>query len=53
MLLKGEGVLMNRSLALHYFQSSADQGNAPAQFAYGLILSPGEGILMNKSLAIQ
>jgi TPR repeat protein len=42
---------MNKSLAAHNFQLSADQGNALAQFNYGVMLVNGEGIWMNKSLA--
>jgi TPR repeat protein len=52
MLAQGEGILMNKSHAVHYFKSSADQGNAVAQFNYSIMLSQGEGILMNKSHAV-
>jgi TPR repeat protein len=51
MLLRGDGISMNQSLAAHYFKLSADQGEAKTQFEYGLILSCGEGISRDKSLA--
>jgi TPR repeat protein len=30
MLARGEGILMNKSLAVHYYKLSADQGYAAA-----------------------
>jgi TPR repeat protein len=44
---------MNKSLAVHCFELSADQGDAEAQFYYGLMLAEGEGIFMNKSLGFR
>jgi TPR repeat protein len=45
-------ILMNKSLAVHYFKLSADQGIAEAQYICRLTLATCEGISMNKSLAI-
>jgi hypothetical protein len=42
---------MNKSHGAHYFKLSADQGDAAAQFNYGVMLFWGDGISMNKSLA--
>jgi TPR repeat protein len=42
---------MNKSLAVHYFKLSADQGNSYGQLCYGARLACGDGISMNKSLA--
>jgi TPR repeat protein len=52
MLESGEGIVMNKSLAVQYSKLSADQGNAAAQYIYGYMLDRGEGISMNKSLAV-
>jgi TPR repeat protein len=52
MLSQGEDILMNKSLAVHYFKLSADQGNASAQCHYGFMLARGEGISMTESLAV-
>jgi TPR repeat protein len=52
MLARGEGISMNKSLAVHYYKLSADQGFAAAQYNYGFMLARGEGISMNKSLAV-
>jgi TPR repeat protein len=51
MLLRGDGIDMDKSLAAHYLKLSADQGDSSAQVAYGLMLYRGDGIDMNKSLA--
>jgi TPR repeat protein len=51
MLNNGDGILINKSLAAHYYRLSADQGIAVAQFNYGLMLNNGDGISINKSLA--
>jgi TPR repeat protein len=39
MLLKGEGIPMNKSLAVHYLKLAADQRCAPAQLAYGVMIT--------------
>jgi TPR repeat protein len=39
---------MNKSRTVHYYKSSADQGDAEAQFTDGLVLAQGEGVSMNK-----
>jgi TPR repeat protein len=36
MLKIGKGVKMKQSVGTHYFEFSADQGNAEAQFRYAL-----------------
>jgi TPR repeat protein len=51
-LVCGDGISINKSLAVHYFKLSADHGNADSHFNYGLVLAHGDGILMNKSLAV-
>jgi TPR repeat protein len=35
---------MDKAEAVHYLKLSADQGNADAQFRYGLQLAKGEGV---------
>jgi TPR repeat protein len=52
MLKKGEGISINESLAVHYYKSSADHGNAVAQRNYGIMLSKGEGVSITKSCAV-
>jgi hypothetical protein len=52
MLFRGDGISINKSLATHYFKLSVDQGQAEAQFGYGIILSHGNGISVNKFLAV-
>jgi TPR repeat protein len=52
MLAYGDSISMDKSLTAHYYKLSADQGDAKAQFAYGLMLAEGDGIAMNKSLAV-
>jgi hypothetical protein len=42
---------MNKSLAVHYLQLSAEHGDRDGQLGYGLCLLNGKGIPMNKSLA--
>jgi TPR repeat protein len=44
LLTRGEGISMNKSLAVHYHRLSADQGDAQTQFNYGLMRTRGEGI---------
>jgi TPR repeat protein len=44
------GFCKNKSLAVHYYKLSADQGNAEAQFYYGFMLRRGEGISMKNHL---
>jgi hypothetical protein len=38
-------------LAAHYYKLSADQGDADAQFNYGILFSNGEGLAQDKSVA--
>jgi TPR repeat protein len=42
---------MDKSLAVHYYKLSADQGHPYAQFNYAVLLDTGDGIAMDKSLA--
>jgi TPR repeat protein len=44
-------VEIGESLAAHYFKLSADQGNADAQYSYGIAFAIGQGIGIDKSLA--
>jgi TPR repeat protein len=46
-----DGIAMDESLAAHYYQLSADQGSARAQFHYAFLPDTGDGIVMDKSLA--
>jgi TPR repeat protein len=52
MLEKDEGISTNKSLAVHYYKLSADQGFAKAQFHEGFMLAKAEGISMNRSFAV-
>jgi TPR repeat protein len=47
LLHNGEGISKNVHLAAKYYKLSADQGNADAQYAYGLLLKNGEGVSKN------
>jgi TPR repeat protein len=49
---RGEGISVNKSLAVQYYKLSADQDKADGQLNYGFMLDSGEGISMNKSLAV-
>jgi TPR repeat protein len=51
LLLIGEGIEMNKSLAAYYFKLSSDQRFVQAQLHYGPLFAKGEDIAMNKSLA--
>jgi TPR repeat protein len=39
MLAQGEGLSMNKSLAVRYFKLSADQGLVEAEFNYSIMLA--------------
>jgi hypothetical protein len=45
MLVYGEGISMNKSLAAHYFKMTVDQGVAIAQHNYAILLRMGEAII--------
>jgi TPR repeat protein len=43
----GEGILMNKSLAVHYYKLSVDQGFVMMQWVYANCLLSGIGIEAN------
>jgi hypothetical protein len=47
LLLRGDGITMNKSLAAHYFKMSADQGLCSSQLAYANLLLRGDGVPIN------
>jgi TPR repeat protein len=46
MVFHADGLLMNKSLAAHYFRLSADHGNAMALFNFSAMLFHSAGILL-------
>jgi TPR repeat protein len=51
-LLNGRGVGVDLRLAVHYLKLLANQGNAGAQFAYGVCLLDGRGVGVDLRLAV-
>lgn len=52
MLLKGDGVPVNKAEAADYFKMAADSGSEKAKYLLGLQLDDGDGIPMNKRLSV-
>jgi hypothetical protein len=50
-LVQGDGIAVNKSLAVHYLEMSANQGQTHAQIVLGQMLFRGDGIEVNKSRA--
>jgi hypothetical protein len=50
LLYRGEGVLVNKSLAAHYFKLSADQNDGEAQYMYAVCLLEGQGVQKNDGM---
>jgi TPR repeat protein len=48
LLATGDGISMDKSLAVHYYKLSADKGKAFVQFHSGRSFAPGDGISMNQ-----
>jgi TPR repeat protein len=53
MLFHGVGILMNNSLAAHYFKLSADQRFVNAQWVYANCLLSGIGVEINADIDIE
>jgi len=51
MYSNGEGVLTDKKQAFYWYQKSAEQGDAKAQWALGFMYSNGEGVLTDKKKA--
>ena len=47
----GEGVKKNYSVAANWYQKSANQGNAVAQYSVGVCYEHGKGLRKNKTEA--
>jgi TPR repeat protein len=50
MLTNDDGILEHKSFASDDFKLSTHQGNASAQFFYGVMLAKGEDVSMNQLL---
>ena len=51
MLMKGDGIEVNKSDAFHYFSLSAVKGNSNSMYKKGIMLYNGDGVDCNKKEA--